>query len=152
MREVLTLDLGYDKNTHIALLVPESEADICSFDSRKPGSSAYTSAVLPSRSPHISCHPWLMLVRQPALHTCLAHCIDPTDKGVCGGMRENQQAPATLQPLPTPTTITTAATPTIPHTPHRSSIFSHLRFASLSSGMVTAVCSFLYYCCPSHKD
>jgi hypothetical protein len=30
----------------------------------------------------ISCHPWLMLVRQPALHTCLAHCIDPTAKGV----------------------------------------------------------------------
>ena len=123
-----------------------SEVGSLFLSSRQPGSSAHTSAVLPSRSPHNSCHPWLMLVRQPALHTCLAHCIDPTDKGVCEGMRESQQAPATLQPHPTPTTTTTAATPTIPHTPHRSSIFSHLRFASLSCGMVTAVCSFLYHC------
>lgn len=67
--------------------------------------------------------------------------------GICGGVKESQQAPATLQPLSTPTTCTTAATPTTPHTPHRSSIFSHLRFASLSCGVVIALRSFPSHCC-----
>jgi hypothetical protein len=64
--------------TGTVFLVSESKVGVCSPNSRQPGSSAHTSAVLLSRSPHISCHPWLLLVRQPALHTCLAHCIDPT--------------------------------------------------------------------------